>query len=85
MTVRGRLQRSPMVKMEAESVRFLSNVTELGLMIDERLSFVQHAITIGKRASKSFVSTAALPVLAGVMPADLEVICAGKTQRQHKT
>ncbi|GBP43307.1 hypothetical protein EVAR_31191_1 [Eumeta japonica] len=108
--------------MEGECIRSVSSATVLGVVIVERLFFVQFAITIAEKASKSFVTYAAgcwheraslhivrsalprtqrlslilltkayrmvssvvLPVLAGVIPADLEVICADQTQRQHK-
>ncbi|GBP63882.1 Retrovirus-related Pol polyprotein from type-1 retrotransposable element R1 [Eumeta japonica] len=151
MTVKGRLQRPPIVRMGGDSIRTVSAATVLGLVLDEHLSFAQHAQSIGERASKSFgkvsrvsaaswgmrfsslktiysatylttltyvagcwyeranlhvvhstllktqrpaltlltkayrtVSTAALPVLAGVLPAHMEVVVAGKTDRERE-
>ncbi|GBP00995.1 Putative 115 kDa protein in type-1 retrotransposable element R1DM [Eumeta japonica] len=151
MTVKGRLRRPPIVRMGGDSIRTVSAATVLGLVLDEHLSFAQHAQSIGERASKSFgkvsrvsaaswgmrcsslktiylatylttltyvagcwyeratlhvvrsallktqrpaltlltkayrtVSTAALPVLAGVLPAHMEVVIAGKTDRERE-
>ncbi|GBP28873.1 Retrovirus-related Pol polyprotein from type-1 retrotransposable element R1 2 [Eumeta japonica] len=150
MTVKGRLQRPPTVRMGGGSIRSVATATVLGVVLDEHLSFAQHALTIGERASKSFgkvsrvstaswgmrypslktiyratyvttltyaagcwygrasmhvvrsallrtqrpslilltkayrtVSTAALPVLAGVLPAHYEVTIAGRTDGQR--
>ncbi|GBP65872.1 Retrovirus-related Pol polyprotein from type-1 retrotransposable element R1 2 [Eumeta japonica] len=150
MTVKGKLQRPPVVRMGGDSIRAVSAATVLGVVIDERLSFAKHAQYIGERAAKSFgkvsrvsaaswgmrypslltvyrgtyiatvtyaagcwhtranlhvvrsallrtqrpaltlltkayrtTSTAALPVLAGVLPADYEVLLAGKTDTQR--
>ncbi|GBP65858.1 Retrovirus-related Pol polyprotein from type-1 retrotransposable element R1 [Eumeta japonica] len=154
MTVKGRLQRPPTVRMGGDSIRAVPAATVLGVVIDDRLSFAQHALSIGERAAKSFgkvsrvsaaswgmrypslltiyrgtflatvtyaagcwyaraglhvvrsallrtqrpaltlltkayrtTSTAALPVLAGVLPADLEVTLAGRVdvERDHLT
>ncbi|GBP89880.1 Retrovirus-related Pol polyprotein from type-1 retrotransposable element R1 [Eumeta japonica] len=54
MTVKGRLQRPPIIRMGGDSIRTVSAVTVLGLVLDEHLSFAQHAQSIGERASKSF-------------------------------
>ncbi|GBP42642.1 Retrovirus-related Pol polyprotein from type-1 retrotransposable element R1 [Eumeta japonica] len=150
MTVKGRFQRPPTVRMGGGSIRSVSAATVLGVVLDEHLSFAQHAQTIGERASKSFgkvsrvstasweirypslrtiylatylttltyaagcwygraslhvfrsallrtprpslalltkayktMSTAALPVLAGVLPAHYKVMIAGRTDRQR--
>ncbi|GBO98511.1 Putative 115 kDa protein in type-1 retrotransposable element R1DM [Eumeta japonica] len=121
MTVKGRLQRSPVVRIGGDSIRAVSAAKVLGVVVDERLSFAKHAQYIGEKAAKSFgkaswvsaaswgmrypslltvyraltlltktyrtTSTVALPVLAGVLPADYEVILAGRTdiERDHLT
>ncbi|GBP84501.1 Retrovirus-related Pol polyprotein from type-1 retrotransposable element R1 4 [Eumeta japonica] len=150
MTVKVRLQRPPTVRMGGDSIRAVSATTVLGMVIDDRLSFAQHALSINERAAKSFdkmsrisaaswgmrypslltiyrgtflatvkyaagywytcgglhvvrsalfrtqrpalilltkayrtTSTAALPVLAGVLPADLDVTLAGRVDSER--
>ncbi|GBP63830.1 hypothetical protein EVAR_48088_1 [Eumeta japonica] len=73
-------------------IRAVSAVIVLGVLLDEHLSFAQHMRSVGKRAARSFskvsrvsaasvyrtVSTVALPVLAGMLPAYYEVTIAGR-------
>ncbi|GBP52915.1 Putative 115 kDa protein in type-1 retrotransposable element R1DM [Eumeta japonica] len=47
MTVKGRLQRPPIVRMGGDSIRTVSAATVLGLVLDEHL-FAQHAQSIGE-------------------------------------
>ncbi|GBP83126.1 Retrovirus-related Pol polyprotein from type-1 retrotransposable element R1 [Eumeta japonica] len=54
MTVKGKLQRPPTVRMGGDSIRVVSAATVLGVIIDDRLSFAQHALSIGERVAKSF-------------------------------
>ncbi|XP_063835634.1 uncharacterized protein LOC135084822 [Ostrinia nubilalis] len=146
MTIRGKLQRPPVIRFGGASIRSVNVATVLGVAIDSSLLFSMHAQGIVDRAAKCFgkmsrvsasswgirypglrilyqgtfvatlayaaacwyerlsvqsmrttilrgqrpalvlltkayrsVSTAALPVLAGVLPADLEVSRAGMT------
>ncbi|GBP88565.1 Retrovirus-related Pol polyprotein from type-1 retrotransposable element R1 [Eumeta japonica] len=145
MTMKGRFQRPPIIRLSGNPIRAVASATVLGVVIDASLSFAQHAASIVERASRCFgklsrmsaaswgirygalrvlyrgtfvatvtygagywvdrvetyvarstllrgqrpalvlltkayrsVSTAALPVLAGVLPADLEVTRAGR-------
>ncbi|GBP88523.1 Retrovirus-related Pol polyprotein from type-1 retrotransposable element R1 [Eumeta japonica] len=145
MTMKGRFQRPPIIRLSGNPIRAVASATVLGVVIDASLSFAQHAASIVERASRCFgklsrmsaaswgirygalrvlyrgtfvatvtygagcwvdrvgtyvarstllrgqrpalvlltkayrsVSTAALPVLAGVFPADLEVTRAGR-------
>lgn len=144
MTVKGNFIRAPTIRMDGFPVPSVRVMKLLGVLVDERLSFAQHARHIGEMGAKSFgrmsrvstsswgvrygalrllyrgtyvatityaaavwykrvgvhvvrspllrtqrpalilltkayrsVSTSALPVLAGVLPADLEVLRAG--------
>ncbi|GBP17821.1 Retrovirus-related Pol polyprotein from type-1 retrotransposable element R1 4 [Eumeta japonica] len=94
VTVKGRLQRPPIIRMSGDSIWTVSVATVLGLVLDEHLSFAQHTQSIEERFDKRparilltkayrIVSTAALPVLAGVLPAHIEVIAAGRTDRER--
>lgn len=154
MTLKGKFQkgRPPLVRMGGDSIKSVTSATVLGVVIDDRLSFAQHAQSIGERAAKCFgkvarvsatswgvryralkvlykgtfvatityaasvwferaslhiarspllrtqrpaltmltkayrsTSTAALSVLAGVLPADLEVIRAGRVAVARKS
>lgn len=145
MTVKGRLQRPPTIRLGGNTVKSVKSATVLGVVLDSSLSFAQHAESIGQRAANCFgkvarisatswgvryralkvlylgtfvatvtyaadvwfhraglhvvksallrtqraalvmltkayrtTSTAALPVIGGVLPADLAVIRAGK-------
>lgn len=147
--LRGKFQRPPIVRYGSHVIRFENQVTVLGVVFDDCLSFAPHAAAIGERASRCFgkmsrvsasawglryralrvlymgtyvttltyaaavwylraavhvvrsvllrtqrpsltlltkayrsCSTAALPVLAGVLPADLEVTRAGRRMRE---
>ena len=151
MTIRGKLQRAPTVRLAGDSVRSVTSATVLGVVLDANLSFAQHAMSIGERAAKCFgkmsrvsasswgirypglrilyrgtfvatityaaacwygraalhvvrsallrcqrpslvlltkayrsTSTAALVVLGGVLPADLEVIRAGRFDEERQ-
>ncbi|GBP51323.1 hypothetical protein EVAR_34109_1 [Eumeta japonica] len=52
MIVKGRLQRPPVVRLWGDSIR--TAATELGVVIDDRISFAKHAQYIGKKATISF-------------------------------
>ncbi|CAK1594413.1 unnamed protein product [Parnassius mnemosyne] len=54
MTVRGKLQRPPVIKLGGESITTVTNVKVLGVVLDSGLSFVQHASDISERATKGF-------------------------------
>ncbi|GBP96306.1 hypothetical protein EVAR_7589_1 [Eumeta japonica] len=87
MTVKGRLQSPPTVRMGGDSIGPFRGHSA-GVVIDDRLSFAQHALT--QRPALTLLtkayrttSTAALPVLAGVLPADLDVILAGRVDSER--
>ncbi|KAG6454199.1 hypothetical protein O3G_MSEX008564 [Manduca sexta] len=151
MTIRGKLQRPPVIRLDGVSIRSVASAPVLGVELDGSLLFSRHAQGIVDRAAKCFgkmscvsasswgirfpdlrilyhgtfvatlvyaascwyarvkvqaisgtllrgqrpalvlltnaylsVSTAALPVLAGVLPADLEVYRAGWKEAAHK-
>ncbi|GBP40842.1 hypothetical protein EVAR_88903_1 [Eumeta japonica] len=48
----GRLQRLPTVRIGGDFIRAFHATTVLGVVIDDRLSFAQHALLIGERAAK---------------------------------
>ncbi|GBP57364.1 Retrovirus-related Pol polyprotein from type-1 retrotransposable element R1 4 [Eumeta japonica] len=108
----GNLLRPATVRMDGGSIQNVTAATVLGVVLDERLSFVQHAQSISKRVSKSVgkvsrvsaasallrtqipalilltnayktTNMAALPVLAGMLPADLEVTSAGRVDKER--
>ncbi|GBP00464.1 hypothetical protein EVAR_1002_1 [Eumeta japonica] len=54
MTVKGRLQRPPVMRMGSDSIRTIPVATMLGVAIDGRFSFAKHAQSIGERAAKEF-------------------------------
>lgn len=54
MTIRGRLQRAPIVRLAGDSVRSVASAMILGVVLDSSLSFAQHAVSIGERAAKCF-------------------------------
>ncbi|CAK1584980.1 unnamed protein product [Parnassius mnemosyne] len=56
MTVRGKLQPPPppVIKLGGESIKTVTNVKVLGVVLDSGLSFVQHASDISERATKGF-------------------------------
>ncbi|GBP60749.1 Retrovirus-related Pol polyprotein from type-1 retrotransposable element R1 2 [Eumeta japonica] len=54
MTTRDRLQRTPTVRIEGDSICAVSAARVLGVVINERLFFAQHAMTIGEKTAKSF-------------------------------
>ncbi|GBP96680.1 Retrovirus-related Pol polyprotein from type-1 retrotransposable element R1 [Eumeta japonica] len=145
MTVKGRLQRPPIVRMGGDSIRTVSAATVLGLVLDEHLS-LRNTRKVLARASKSFGKVSSvgrivgnevlfpqdnlfsdipdypdvrggcwyeranlrstqcpaedteavtdqglqdrehggLPVLAGVLPAHMEVMVAGKVDRERE-
>ena len=54
MTIKGRLKRSPTIKMYGASIASVSQARILGLIIDEARSYVQHASFIGERVANRF-------------------------------
>ena len=149
ITLKGKLQRPPTIRMDGASIASVSGATLLGVRLDVAGSFLQHAELSGQKAVRCFgkmarvsasswgtrfkalkivyggtyvpcityaaavwwhrasgftvsrsllrsqrpamvlltkayrsVSTPALPVLAGVLPSDLEVIRAGRVARE---
>lgn len=149
MTIKGKFQRAPIIKMNGASIPNVTEARLLGVTLDVARSYVPHASFSGERAARCFgkvsrvsasswglryktlrllymgtfvaivsyaaavwyrrtslfavqstllrtqrpalvlmtkayrsTSTAALPVLAGVLPADLQVVHAGKVEEE---
>ncbi|GBP05251.1 hypothetical protein EVAR_101342_1 [Eumeta japonica] len=76
MTVKGRLQRPPIIRIGGDSVRTVSAATVLGLVLDEHLSFAQHAQSIGRGRRKLRQGVQGVGRIVGVRYPSLKTIYA---------
>ncbi|CAK1550155.1 unnamed protein product [Leptosia nina] len=54
ITLKGKLQRPPVVRLGGESVRSVTSAKLLGVVLDDRGTFAEHAGDIGDRAGRCF-------------------------------